>query len=153
MNTKEIAKKIRTDLKSMKGFKFSVRTELFAGGSAINVDVMVSPIRMIRTMDEIPNVEENSQFGNDYTMKNITKRQSEKYHQINYYQLRDEWDERYWNNGVFLTPEGHESLKKINEIITGYHWDESDSSVDYFNCNFYYHISLGKWDKDFIDGK
>ena len=56
MTTKEIAKKIRTDLKALKGYKFSVRTEYFSGGSSIDIHVMKSPIRMIKTIDDITEV-------------------------------------------------------------------------------------------------
>ena len=147
MTTKEIAKQIRTDLKAMKGYKFSVRTESYSGGSSINVNVMKSPIRMIRTPDEIP---VNVSVYN-YTRDQINDMQTKKYHQLSNYILNDGYEEESWNNGVFLTEAGHNDLMKVNEIIKKYHWDKSDSSVDYFHTNFYYHIELGKWDTDMIE--
>lgn len=150
MNTKEIAKQIRTDLKTMKGYKFSVRTEYFSGGSAIHLNVMNSPIKLIRTMPEIPeyiNPEIN------YTRSQIEDMQGNNYHQLNEYQLRDEYNPESWCNGVFLTEAGHNDLMKIVKIGKKEHWDKSDISVDYFHTNFYFHISLGKWDKPLIDGE
>lgn len=146
-NTKEIAKQIRQDLKAMKGYKFSVRTETYSMGSSIHLNVMKSPKRLIRNMSEIPEI-----TSSNYTKDQIADMQSKGYHQLNQYQMSDEFDPKSWNNGVFLTEAGHNDLKMVVEIIEKYHWDKSDSSVDYFNTNFYYHINLGKWDKEFIDG-
>lgn len=149
MNTTEIAKLIRKDLKEMKDFKFSVRTEYYAGGSSINVNMMTSPIRLIRNMSEI------SEHTNThhYTRDDIERMQNNRYHQLNHYQSYDNYTDESWNNGVFLTEDGHSALKQINEIIQKYHWDKSEPMVDYFHTNFYYHLSLGKWNMDFIDGE
>lgn len=49
-----------------------------------------------------------------------------------------------------LTLYGKELCNEINDIIKKYHWDKSDSQSDYFHCAFYYHIHIGKWDKDFV---
>ena len=154
MTTKEIAKQIRTELKAMKGYKFSVTMESYSGGSSISVHVMQAPIRMKRTMEEIPEWNDPQNNGR-YTRKNIAKMQAETYHQLSQYQLapRDAYNPSTWNNGVFLTEQGHNDLKKIVAIVEKYHRDSSDSSIDYFNCNFYFHPSLGKWNNPFIDGK
>lgn len=37
----------------------------------------------------------------------------------------------------------------INELIKSYHYDDSDSQIDYFRTNFYYHLYIGVWDKPF----
>ncbi len=151
--TKDIAKLIRIDLKALKGFVFSVRTEVYSGGSSISVDVMTSPVRMIRTITEVPELSDPERTGR-YTRAQIAEMQSKKYHQLNEYQLRsrDDYTPDTWNNGVFLTERGHNALKQIVTIVEKYHRDSSDSSIDYFNCNFYFHLSLGKWDKPFVDG-
>jgi hypothetical protein len=152
-STKEIAKTIRDELKSMKDYKFSVTMETFAGGSSISVDVMKAPIRMIRSMEEIP-ITNDPEIQSRYTRDQIAHKQAKKYHQLSEYQLRasDNYKPESWNNGVFLTEAGHNDLKKIVAIIEKYHRNESDSSIDYFNCNFYSHLNLGKWDKAFKDG-
>lgn len=40
-------------------------------------------------------------------------------------------------------------LLKVKEVIetAGEHFDHSDSMTDYFHCAFYYHISVGTYDK------
>jgi hypothetical protein len=146
--TKEIAKKIRSELKKqMPGYKFSVRTENYSGGSSINVSIMKSPIRLIRNMSEIP---ENTNT-NNYPRSQIEEMQSKLYHQLNHH-IDDEYNPESWNNGVFLTEKGHNDIKKIVEICLEDHWYESDAMIDYFHTNFYFHLELGKWDKDLIDG-
>ena len=42
-----------------------------------------------------------------------------------------------------------EELEKVEEIINKYHYDNSDSMIDYFDTNFYYYYQIGSWDKDF----
>ena len=139
MNTTEIAKAIRTDLKEMKGFKFSVRSEYFSGGSALSVDIMKSPLRMKRTMDEVPE-QTNTQM---YTREELTSLQNSKYHQLNQYQSKDAYNEESWNNGVFLTEAGHDTLKQVLGIIEK-RTTESNCFID---------VGLGRYDRDFIDGE
>ena len=38
----------------------------------------------------------------------------------------------------------------VKEEIMKYHESESDIQQDYYNCNFYYHLDIGKWDKPFV---
>lgn len=38
------------------------------------------------------------------------------------------------------SPEFMSKLERIREIVTAYHWDESNSMVDYFSTNFYWNI-------------
>ncbi len=152
-STKDISKRIRNDLKVMKGYKFSVMTKRYSGGSSVSIGVMAAPLRMIRTIDEIPVINDPENTGR-YTRVEIAQMQLKKYHQLNEFQLRarDDYTPETWNNGVFLTEYGHDELKKMVAIVEKYHRDSSDSSIDYFNCNFYFHLSLGKWDCPFIDG-
>jgi len=149
MNTKEIAKQIRKDLKEMKGFKFSVRCEFFSMGSSIDVSIMESPIRLIRNMSEIPE-DINMQH---YIRADIERMQCKKYHQLNHIINNREYDVNTWNNGVFLTVDGFNAVNKVIDIINHYHVDKSNSQIDYFDVNFYYDLNLGKFDKDFIDGE
>ncbi len=135
----------------MKGYIFSVTIENYSGGSSININVMIAPIRMIRNISEVPEINDPANTGR-YTREQITQIQTQKYHQLNQYQTRDNYKPETWNNGIFLTETGHNDLKKVVEIVEKYHRDDSDSSIDYFNCNFYFHLNLGKWDKEFIDG-
>ena len=147
--TKEITKKIRNDLKALKGFKFSVRTEYFSGGSSITISVIKSPIRLVKNVNEIP--EHVYKNYNNIPVNELEKYQSSGYHQINHYQLMDDYNDETYCNGVFLTEMGHNKLKEIVEIVNKYHWDKSDVQVDHFDTNFYFHLELGKYDKKLIE--
>lgn len=150
--TKEIAKQIRADLKVMKDFKFSVRTEYFSGGSSISISVMKSPVRLIKNIDEISDDAKNVLISHSCSNEKIEKYQSGKYFQLNHYQLNRDYNCDEMCNGVFLTEMGHNALQKVMDIVNKYHWDESDVQADYFSTNFYIHLELGKWDKEFMDG-
>lgn len=115
MNTKEIAKQIRKDLKEqIKGSKFSTTISNYSGGSSITVALMESDESVIKTKSD--------------------------YIQVNHYYI-DESDH--------LTESGKEMMNKVMNIINKFHWDKSDSQTDYFNCNFYVHLHIGRWDKPF----
>jgi len=49
-----------------------------------------------------------------------------------------------------LTQKGKVLFQVVNQEVLKYHWDESDAMTDYFNCAFYYSLSVGKWDNPFI---
>ena len=72
------------------------------------------------------------------------------HHQLNNYTLLGDYNTLDWCNGVFLTERGHNMLKKVVEITNQYNWNNSDSQIDYFDVNFYLHLSIGRWDKPFI---
>ena len=46
----------------------------------------------------------------------------------------------YLNRCTEFMPATLEKLRKINEIVTAYRYDDSNSQVDYFDTNFYYTI-------------
>lgn len=126
MSTKEIARTVRLALKQeLPEWKFSVRTELYAGGSAIYVSLMSGPKEVIL---------------------------GEQYGQLNHYTLLNPTlvgIDGYKNNGHVLTTEGWEVMVKVTEILSREHWDESDSQSDYFHCAFYRHIEIGRWNRNY----
>ena len=151
LGTKEIARLVRQQLKTeYLNSKFSVRTEYFAGGSAIHLNLMATDIQVIRSPEDIS---EDDIFRLDYDLENIKKRQSEKYHQLNQYVLKEDYQKDRWCNGVFLTEEGHKMLQRVVQIVEQYNYNNSDSMTDYFDVNFYCHYSIGKWDKPFEEIK
>ena len=154
-STKDIAKYIRQTLK--KDFpkcKFSITIELYSGGSSINAYLMESDRRIKKTFSELT---ERAIFrykdDGRRTEEQLKSMQESDNHQLNQFCLREDYDEDNWNNGVFLTKEGHELLKKVDEIVNKYNYDNSDSMTDYFDVNYYVHFQLGKCDKPFIDGE
>ena len=48
-----------------------------------------------------------------------------------------------------LVPEAKEMMTDVVELINSYRYDDSDGMIDYFSTNFYFDVSVGKWDKPF----
>ena len=42
-----------------------------------------------------------------------------------------------------------EYLEKVKDIMYANHWDKSDSQSDYFDCAYYIHMRIGKWNKGY----
>ena len=40
-----------------------------------------------------------------------------------------------------------EAIKDVMDYLNSFRYDDSDSMVDYFSTNFYYHVSIGKYEK------
>lgn len=59
---------------------------------------------------------------------------------VNQYYFKESKDLTEYAKNIFID---------IEAIIRQYHWDRSDPMTDYFNCAFYYHYSIGKWDKPY----
>ena len=53
------------------------------------------------------------------------------------------------NDSEELTVAGKTIFNMIMQIINKYHYDRSDSMTDYFDTNFYIHLEVGRFDKDF----
>ena len=49
-----------------------------------------------------------------------------------------------------LSEYGNFMFRKISEFLDSYRFDDSDAMVDYFCTNFYYFLSIGQWDKPFV---
>lgn len=126
ISTKEVAANVRDELKkALPGWKFSVTYQSFAGGSAIDLALMAGP--------------EDVQVS------------GEGYHQLNQYCFMGDRGliTRPWNNGAQLTEKGWDVMEQATKILAAYHWDQSDAQIDYFCCNFYMRISIGKWNKPY----
>lgn len=59
---------------------------------------------------------------------------------VNQYYVERDKDLTDWARAVLLD---------VNDCIRSYHYDDCDSMVDYFDVNFYYDLSVGKWDKPY----
>lgn len=153
LGTKEIARRIRHQLKQeFKGCKFSVRIEYYSMGSSITVRLMRADRQIKRDFNKISDYSLSFYRDNHYTPEQLKALQEEEYHQLNEYILKRKHDPDHWCNGVFLTEAGHDLLKRVVEIADQYNYNDSDSMTDYYSVNFSFHVSLGRWDKPFIDG-
>jgi hypothetical protein len=118
----ELAKLIRKDLKkAYPDCKFSVTKQDYSGGRSITVSVMATPFQVVEDWGNWSN---------------------------NYAQLNQNYIESTCN-GIGLTEEGIELLRDVVNTVQSYNYDDSDAQIDYFNCNFYSHFALGKWDKPY----
>lgn len=48
-----------------------------------------------------------------------------------------------------LSDKGKEVMGIAKQVLEQFHWDESEIQIDYHRCNFYPHLHVGRWDKDF----
>jgi hypothetical protein len=68
--------------------------------------------------------------------------EKQKYIQVNHYFIDGYFD------GIAL-----EYIKKVKEILSEGHWDESDIMTDYFHCSYYMSIHIGRWNAPYICAK
>lgn len=48
-----------------------------------------------------------------------------------------------------LTAEAAEVMNAVTVFVNSLNYDNSDPYTDYFDCGFYAHVNIGKWDKPF----
>jgi hypothetical protein len=64
----------------------------------------------------------------------------------------------YWihdlhhDEGMF-TFSGRMMISTLSKLIESFNFDDSDIQSDYFHTNFYYHIEVGEWDKEYLTTK
>ena len=148
----DIGKVIKLQLK--KDFPlcdFSIRTEYYSGGCSLTISLMKSNFKVIKLFGEIS---EEALFdyksNSRYTEEELKNNQDKRYHQLNPYLSRDEYNPNHWDNGVFLTEEGHKLFKRVVYLADLFNYNHSDAMIDYFDVRFYLHLEIGRWNKDFI---
>lgn len=127
LSTKEVTGFIREYVKmAYPDYKFSVSCEYYSGGSSINVSLMEAPHNIYKTSN-VP--------------KDGYIQTAEYYYKIN----------RTPNNSnpYELTEKIIEVLKDVQRFMSSYNMNDCDGMIDYFNVNFYDHLSIGKWNKPF----
>ena len=63
------------------------------------------------------------------------------YDQVNHYHIPN--SKRY-------TEEAKKVLCDVVRLANSHNYKDSDAMIDYFNTNFYLHLSVGKWNKPFV---
>jgi hypothetical protein len=145
LGTKEIAKLIRTQLKEeFPDCTFSVRMQSYSGGSSITVYLVKADRKIKLRFNEIPERALCSYHANRYTEDEIKRAQEREYHQLGHF-YRD-YDINSWNNGVFLTYQGYQLLKRVEQIADQYNYNDSDIQIDYYSVNFSFSLDLGNWE-------
>ena len=136
---KDIAKDIRDALKShYPEWKYSVTINRFPNGQSLSVALMSGP---------------RSPFGDNMTYPSRLYMMSpiDGHAQLNSYITKEPLDGKMvWvSNGVILTDEAANMLREVIEISNRDNWDDSMPAIDYFDSNYYFYISIGKWNKPF----
>lgn len=62
-----------------------------------------------------------------------------------YIQIND----KYIQDDKRLTQEAKDVLERVNIIANEDNWDKSDRMTDYFYVNYYFHLTIGRWDKKY----
>lgn len=121
INAEEV-REIRNNLKkTFPEIKFSVRKEHH---SSVHVDILKGPY--------------------DFELNGKT------YRDVNHYHYDTDTPGKDYDDN-WIKPHSHRDiLRKILAIISEKHWDKSDIMIDYFNCAFYYHLSIGTYDKPYV---
>lgn len=126
---KEIAQDVREALKlALPNWKFSVTST----GLSITVALIQGPLPVYE-IDGEPSYAPIDRQLNPYTFTST----------FGYGR------EQLESNGVKLTAAGFQVMEKATLILATQHWDKSDIQSDYFCCNYYMHVELGKWDKPY----
>ena len=136
-STKDIAADVREELKvKLPHFRFSVRTKVFSMGSSITVSLVSGPEPVL--------------LGYAPQRGVVPDLPTPGYAQLNQYQFNDaRYEEMRQNNGYILSEAGWSVMKRAYETLAQHHWDKSDIQSDYFSCNFYMHLQIGDWNKDY----
>ena len=127
LNGKDLLKVIRQHIKKeFPQFKFRINKQNGVYTSSFNFHIMSGPIEFL------------TESGKKSCWKETYNRQ------VNQYWIKDPNHE----NETY-TPEGREMLIKLTQIISSYNMDDSDIQTDYFHTNFYSHIEIGHWEKEY----
>ena len=122
---KDIAKAVREYVKKKyPNCKFSVSIERFSGGQSMTVSLQEADFNPL--LDE--SLWSLSGDGN-------------KYFSVNQY---------HFEKSETLTPEAISVLKDVRDFYNQFNYNHSDTQTDYFNVRFYETLTIGKWDKGFI---
>ena len=144
-NTSIITKLTREFIKTnLKGYRFSITTSKYSGGASISIDLMGAPHAAFETPNPelVPNnVRFSMPNGLEHAMKSWEYNINKNHAQVNHY---------YIDNAYYLTTKTREVLKTVYKFVNSFNYDDSDAQIDYFDTNFYVHMSVGKWDKPFI---
>lgn len=149
MSTTDISKAIKIYCKEKyPTWKFSVTSKYFSGGSSIDISVMEAPEQIFdldvcrKAYAEHLKNEKMGYYGGRGLGLDIEKMLADnKMH----WQLHSvgERDKEYF------TEYGFSVLQDVYAFMQSYNYDDSDSMIDYFSCNFYGSFSIGKWNKGF----
>lgn len=149
MTTTDISKVIKIYCKEKyPTWKFSVTSKYFSGGSSINVSVMEAPEQIFdlkackKAYAEHLEAKKMGYYGGRGLGIDIEKMLSDDAMHWQIHSIGDHY-KRYF------TEYGFSVIEDVYKFMQSYNFDDSDSMIDYFHCNFYESFNIGKWDKGF----
>jgi hypothetical protein len=137
LRTCEIAALIRKELKAKyPSYKFSVRSQNFSGGSAIDIDIKKIDFDPIKGAYKkfLQWQEENKEypFFEDWKFD---------HQEILTEQEKSEIFGNPSGNNSRYNLKGEELLKEVERIANQYNFNDSDAGIDYFHTAYYLHVN------------
>lgn len=124
LQTKEIAQIVRGFLKEkFNDFRFSVRSDY----NSIDITLKESPVEIFKDPAEWTDADDDRWF---YKLGGANEL---RWHDRESDQIKRSQHRRIWTEFV------REMVLTVNAFVKSYRWDDSDSMIDYFNTNFYFH--------------
>lgn len=162
LSTTDIAKKVREYAKyAYPDFKFSISCKYFSGGSSCSMSLMQSPYEL--TNEELldkwcrsntENYGRTDFYNGEEWVHEVTEENIRKYKEFTKKKVYEDWQfNQYYDFGKDMTERSPidirvlSAIKDVMNYLQSFNWSDCDSSVDYFNVNFYYNISIGKYNK------
>lgn len=153
----ELSKAIREALKSEKIKGVSVRVSTYTGGQSITLTIKATPADYVpmgkyietaqwRDLAPFDWVEDPLRPGRTVYWYDLDPEEADSLkHRVAEKHMRDfmtgnrQLNHYYLERYTEFKPEFLEKLRRINQIVTSFNYDESNSMVDYFDCGFYAH--------------
>ena len=149
MSTTEISKAIKIYCKEKyPTWKFSVTSKYFSGGSSIDISVMEAPEQIFdlaacrKAYAEHLENEKMGYYGGRGLGMDIEKMLADDKMHWQLHSVRER-DKEYF------TEYGFTVMEDVYKFMQSYNFDDSDSMIDYFHCNFYESFNIGKWNRGF----
>lgn len=165
LSTTDIAKKVREYAKyAYPDFKFSISCKYFSGGSSCSMILMQSPYELTTEylLDKWCR-NHTEQYGRidfyngEEWVHEVTEENIRKYKEFTKKKVYEDWQfNQYYDFGKDMIERSPidirvlSAIKDVMDYLQSYNYDDSDSMTDYFDCGFYFHVSIGKYNKPCI---
>lgn len=150
----DLSAAIRADIKAAGIKGVTVKCKSYSGGQSITATIRTSPADYIDEADYIAAYRvrgnwvydgERSVYSGDFYNMSAEEQErlrvaAARYEYARYTTTKQDINQYHIDKYTHLTATALERVQRIKTIIEAYRYDESNSMVDYFDTNFYYHI-------------
>lgn len=165
LSTKDIAKKVREYAKyAYPDYKFSISIQTYSGGSSVYLTLMQSPYELTNEYlldtwcrNHLENYGRIEFYNGENWVHEATEENIRKYKEYTKAEVYERWQfNQYYDFGKDMTERSPidvrvlSAIKDVMDYLNSFRYDDSDGQVDYFDTNFYYHVSIGKYEKPCI---